>query len=244
MLRSVARSVDAKRASGRRARLRVRVMCRCGFSRGPAGAPQGETGIHQTRIVFSHIASRSLHGLVIVDRVIVSRAVGGRAAVYRIAVARLPTFRAVYVSAAESRERFLFEQTVCPQVRHRFRPAIQGRGRCLRPGAADLPACPRWCVLGPGALEVCGPSGLGQDGERCHAQEAQLPLHPGIGSAFGRRRADASASSMHRRDKSAFGSPPLVLRGSLSDSLSVLAQALIDGLWVMGWPPAMIEGAR
>jgi hypothetical protein len=49
---------------------------------------------------------------------------------------------------------------------------------------------------------------------------------------------------MHRRDKSAFGSPPLVLRGSLSDSLSVLAQALIDGLWVMGWPPAMIEGAR
>jgi hypothetical protein len=37
--------------------------------------------------------------------------------------------------------------------------------------------------------------------------------------------------------------------GAVSDEMldklgSLSTQALVDGLWVMGWPPAMIEGAR
>jgi len=37
--------------------------------------------------------------------------------------------------------------------------------------------------------------------------------------------------------------------GAVSDEMldklgSLTTQALVDGLWVMGWPPAMVEGAR
>ena len=62
------------------------------------------------------------------------------------------------------------------------------------------------------------------------------------------RRAPSSSPALAAVARRAFATGP-ASGGEISDDLlarlgSLSTQALVDGLWVMGWPPSQIDGAR